>query len=47
MYPSSVSAQIISTGDAETDFFVLREENLAKIIEKIPDDAKVRYLYVE
>jgi atlastin len=38
--------QIITTGDSETDYFVLRKENLAIIIDKIPDDAKVAIVSV-
>eukprot|EP01032_Pedospumella_encystans_P009521 gene9521-11199_t len=38
--------QIIVTGDSETDYFVLREENLASIIAKIPSDAKVSIVSV-
>ena len=39
-------SQIIVTGDSETDYFVLREENLASIIAKIPSDAKVSIVSV-
>jgi hypothetical protein len=38
--------QIIVTGDSEKDYFVLREENLASIIAKIPSDAKVSIVSV-
>jgi atlastin len=38
--------QIISTGDADTDFFVLNEENLSSIVAKIPKDAKVSIVSV-
>jgi atlastin len=38
--------QIIVTGDADTDYFVLREENLASIISKIPSDCKVSIVSV-
>eukprot|EP00428_Durinskia_dybowskii_P063906 CAMPEP_0170381498 /NCGR_PEP_ID=MMETSP0117_2-20130122/14444_1 /TAXON_ID=400756 /ORGANISM="Durinskia baltica, Strain CSIRO CS-38" /LENGTH=654 /DNA_ID=CAMNT_0010637079 /DNA_START=66 /DNA_END=2030 /DNA_ORIENTATION=- len=38
--------QIIVTGDSEKDYFVLRQENLASIIAKIPDDAKVSIVSV-
>lgn len=38
--------QIITTGDSETDYFVLKNDNLTSIIEKIPDDAKVAIVSV-
>ena len=41
-----VIKQIIVTGDSEKDYFVLREENLASIIAKIPPDAKVSIVSV-
>lgn len=34
------------TGDSEKDYFVLREENLASIIAKIPSDCKVSIVSV-
>eukprot|EP00600_Ochromonadales_sp_CCMP1393_P009432 CAMPEP_0174971978 /NCGR_PEP_ID=MMETSP0004_2-20121128/10349_1 /TAXON_ID=420556 /ORGANISM="Ochromonas sp., Strain CCMP1393" /LENGTH=253 /DNA_ID=CAMNT_0016222101 /DNA_START=47 /DNA_END=806 /DNA_ORIENTATION=- len=38
--------QIIVTGDSETDYFRLREENLASIVGKIPDGCKVSIVSV-
>ena len=43
--PNTIT-QIIVTGDSEKDYFVLRQENLASIIAKIPDDAKVSIVSV-
>lgn len=34
------------TGDSEKDYFVLRQENLASIITKVPSDAKVSIISV-
>ena len=42
----SLVFQIIVTGDSEKDYFVLREENLASIIAKIPSDCKVSIVSV-
>src|SRR5690349_20248691 len=43
---TNISSQIIVTGENEDNCFVLREENLASIIDKIPADTKVAVVSV-